>query len=237
MREYKESNEKQYAEDLKYWCNSCGELHHWGQYDITEEELPEDLRIAYNTLWEEGTGSYCYLVTYLGKNYVALINEYDDNYAETINVKMDQVYQMAKDVVTDIESEQIFKDTQVILAKQPEMLCYEVVVLLNPDDSKEHFNMITSWLRENAYREEAHLEAIGAISYERILELLPKDATSSIWTNGEDILCKTAESAETIADFLENLGVLTDSCTGYFDPVEDQYNNETDECSGWYYVH
>ena len=55
------------------------------------------------------------------------------------------------------------------------------------------------------------------------------------WTDGEEILCKTEEAAEHLADFLEDLGF--DSVrTGYYDPEEDQRNNEVNDHTGWYYV-
>ena len=55
------------------------------------------------------------------------------------------------------------------------------------------------------------------------------------WTDGEEILCKTAEAAEHLADFLEDIGF---DCvhTGYYDPEEDRRNNEIDDHTGWYYV-
>lgn len=75
------------------------------------------------------------------------------------------------------------------------------------------------------------------MTYNDILENLPKTNTYSIWTNGEDILCETKEKAETIADFIEQLGVVTNANTGYFDPEEDIRTEEMDKCTGWYYVH
>lgn len=75
------------------------------------------------------------------------------------------------------------------------------------------------------------------ITYSDIIASLPKDNSHSMWSNGEDILCESEEQAEVIADFLEQLGVVTDANTGYFDPSEDLASKENDECTGWYYVH
>lgn len=56
------------------------------------------------------------------------------------------------------------------------------------------------------------------------------------WTNGEFILCPTAEAAENIADFLESLGLTDCAVTGYFDPEADAYSGTLDDCSGWHYA-
>ena len=55
------------------------------------------------------------------------------------------------------------------------------------------------------------------------------------WTDGEEILCKTEEQAEAVADFLEDLGFeyLT---TGYYDPEEDKREGCVDEHTGYWYI-
>ena len=80
IRKYSDS-EKDYAkytDDLRYWCNACGELHKWGQYDIQDEaELPAEVRELYNTLWEDNpNGLLCYLTELDGKYGISLIAEY-----------------------------------------------------------------------------------------------------------------------------------------------------------------
>lgn len=75
------------------------------------------------------------------------------------------------------------------------------------------------------------------ITYNDIITSLPKNNSRTIWTNGEDILCETENEAEVIANFLEQLGAVTDANTGYFDPEEDSRNDEEDEGTGWHYVH
>lgn len=61
-----------------------------------------------------------------------------------------------------------------------------------------------------------------------------------IWSDGEEILCRTEAAAETVADLFEYLyrndnGDQADRIhTGYYDPEEDRENS--DEYTGWYYV-
>lgn len=52
---------------------------------------------------------------------------------------------------------------------------------------------------------------------------------------GNELLCKTKEQAEVIADFFEDLG-FDYVRTGYYDPKEDAKENCADEYTGWYYV-
>lgn len=55
------------------------------------------------------------------------------------------------------------------------------------------------------------------------------------WTDGEEILCKTEEQAEVLADFLEDVG-FDYVQTGYYDPKEDERNNEVNDHTGYWYV-
>ena len=72
-----------------YWCNSCGELHFHGQYDLEEQDLPHELRWVYRCLWGDVYHLPCYLmdmaVQY--KEYgLAFVVEYDDCTAEDCGI-------------------------------------------------------------------------------------------------------------------------------------------------------
>jgi hypothetical protein len=60
------------------------------------------------------------------------------------------------------------------------------------------------------------------------------------WSAGDEILCKTESAADALADMFETLyasqgeEILVN--TGYYDPVEDERNNELDRFTGWWYV-
>ncbi len=68
---------------VRYWSNACGDLHHFGERDITEEELPAELREAYHSIWSERYDFACYLVeTADGCRGVALIADFEkDDFA------------------------------------------------------------------------------------------------------------------------------------------------------------
>lgn len=65
-------------------------------------------------------------------------------------------------------------------------------------------------------------------------------ADGTVWSDGEDILCKTEDAADAIYDLLIQLYESQDERvviqTGYFDPEEDRRNGEENRYTGWWYV-
>lgn len=103
---------------IKYWCNACGELHHHGKFDISEDELPKPLRRAYNDLWEEGAAGCCtYLVETEEVGYgIALIAEYDEYFGKTCGLTMDGLF------------EALLKDMEDLAARE-ELWCAHIYAL------------------------------------------------------------------------------------------------------------
>lgn len=54
------------------------------------------------------------------------------------------------------------------------------------------------------------------------------------WHNGDEFLFEREEDCESVANFLRALN-FPDVHTDYYDPEEDERNNEVDELTGWYY--
>lgn len=54
------------------------------------------------------------------------------------------------------------------------------------------------------------------------------------YDGGDDILCRTEEHANALADWLDEHGY--DAVTGYFDPADDEKENCVDHLTGWWYV-
>ena len=76
--------------------------------------------------------------------------------------------------------------------------------------------------------------------FETIVERLREEPSGHIWSNGSEILCQTNDVADAIADLLECMyeahGEEIVIKTGYYDPIEDKRNGETDRYTGWWYV-
>lgn len=77
--------------------------------------------------------------------------------------------------------------------------------------------------------------------FEIIVERLSDCSDRSIWSpSGDEILCKTENVANVLADILEQLykahGESVIINTGFYDPEEDKRNGEEDCRTGWWYV-
>lgn len=78
-------------------------------------------------------------------------------------------------------------------------------------------------------------EEIANRTMENIFQLLP-NRPSRIWSDGSEILCQTESMAEAIADLFDAMYGVPIAHTGYYDPDEDERNNEVTESTGFYYV-
>lgn len=64
---------------------------------------------------------------------------------------------------------------------------------------------------------------------------------AGVRTDGSEILCEDEETAEYVADTIENLCKDEDGdnyliCTGYYDPEEDMRDGCVDSYTDWWYV-
>ena len=76
--------------------------------------------------------------------------------------------------------------------------------------------------------------------FEEITDRLRDYSEGDIWTVGDEILCKTEEVTDALADMFECLyraqGEDILVVTGYYDPVEDEKYGQVDRCTGWWFV-
>lgn len=152
---YRAENVNQYLYDLNYWCNACGDLHYNGNYNIQEKDLPKELKRAYHELWKEGTGSLCYLVEYKGEYMIALINEFDEEYARDIlHCTMKQLFKRMESKALEFLNKRVFETAKIIIAEEfPGTLnCHDFVVLLPWDSDKALFNEVADILYRNVYK-------------------------------------------------------------------------------------
>ncbi|MBO5609119.1 MAG: hypothetical protein J5929_01925 [Eubacterium sp.] len=163
MKIYTDRNE--YENDLTYYCNACGEVFIDG-IDSKPEDLPLPLQKAYDELWSDGTGSYCYLVKYKDEYGLALINEYHEFTDEGKSGEMNN-YEQAVKVGNRVEN--MFPYT-VFIGKEMGFpgttpdgsqgdYATELVVFIKPETSRKDFNAIADWLYNNAYKNIEHPDA------------------------------------------------------------------------------
>lgn len=74
--------------------------------------------------------------------------------------------------------------------------------------------------------------------YALLVDLLPHspETDPKFWAQGNLLLCKTEEAANTMADLLEAIGITDCATTGHFDPREDAAAGSEDQLTGYYYV-
>lgn len=150
---YEFDNELELNRHLKYWCNACGELHHHGEYDIEDiAELPEELQRAYNELWKDGNGCYEYLVEYDGSYYVALVSEFDDTFADDVNLTMEELYEVGKKNALKLYNEDLFKNTVLVIGKDTGCNeCHEFMFLVPAMESENVYDEIEETIYLNIW--------------------------------------------------------------------------------------
>jgi len=59
---------------------------------------------------------------------------------------------------------------------------------------------------------------------------------SDIWCDGEEILSPSENVITVVADLIDRIANNAVSCTGFYDPKEDERDNCVDDHTGMYYV-
>lgn len=151
---YEFDSELELNKHLKYWSNCCGELHHYGEYDLENiSELPEELQRAFNELWEEENGCLEYLVEYDKKYYIALISEFDSTFSYDCMLSMDELYEIVKRNALELYNENLFKNTILILGKKTGLDdCHEVIFLVPAMESKKIYDEIEDTIYINIWK-------------------------------------------------------------------------------------
>lgn len=149
---YSNKESEKYNNDLKYWSDRFGYLHHFGAEDITEDELPEELKPIYRDYWElDKDGNETYLAQYKGINGIAFVNEY---YETDCGKPTDNNYEQASKVAKVISEND---DCTVILAKQlgfedsQDGAATDLIVFMPATISKERFDQISKEFANVAY--------------------------------------------------------------------------------------
>lgn len=152
-------SQAEYEKALRYWSNSMGELHHYGQYDITEAELPAPLQRVYRefVIFEQ-YGSRCYLCE-TEKGYgIALVNEYDVSYAADCKLSMDSLFLCAAVEAAALRVRPEFHDAEIFLGECCGMeSCHELCVVFPATVEPKEFNAAAELLDKSVYEVSSEL--------------------------------------------------------------------------------
>lgn len=106
----------EFDDGLDFWCNCAGDLFHDGKDIDSVEELPLEVKRAYEDLWTDDVNdARCYVVEYAGRYGIALEAEYDHGDAEYFNLTYGELIQAAKRKASDIAT--AFPEFEVIFGK------------------------------------------------------------------------------------------------------------------------
>lgn len=142
--------------DFVFWSNSCGDLHHNGEYDIDKvEDLPKELQRAYNELWCEGVyGLRCYLVEFNGKYGISFEAGYGEGFADDLGITYEGFVKTVRGKAVACSNE--YPEYDVIFGKDTEEWSDgsvdSVVMIIMPwDISKEKFDEVGRYFESMCY--------------------------------------------------------------------------------------
>lgn len=146
-----ESKEELYNH-FSYWCTATGDFFHNGNY-IEEQDVPEPLLKAYKELYKEGNGCYEYLAEYDGKYYVALVSEFDSEYAEDSDMSMGELFEIGKDNALNLYSSELFANTMLVIGKGTGVDgCHEFMFLVPVETKETVYDEIEKTIYDKIYQ-------------------------------------------------------------------------------------
>ena len=106
---------KKYSEDLRYYSNSLGWLHHFGEYDLgSPKELPGPLRTAFANVWHRTEGCDCLLAQHHGEYGIALVATYDGFAGEGATAwTIYALYECAKRKAYELSKDPVFSKAKL----------------------------------------------------------------------------------------------------------------------------
>lgn len=118
---------------IKYWSNSSGELHYHGKRDITEDELPEILRRAYQNVYNRYDAFPSYLVE--TNNGYGLSIEWcvDEDYARSFGLSLEDVALKMEELLTAYRQNYSLRGSDIYLFEGTEVDGNTVVFVFPAD--------------------------------------------------------------------------------------------------------
>ena len=152
-----EESVRAFDKALLFWGNALGELHcphKEGLPDITEEELPDELKRVYQELfWEPcGDASLRYLVETEKGFGLALLNEYDGVTAETSGMDFGPLFETVIADGDSIANDKLFENCEIFAGERTGFDgCHELIVVVPYNVSIDEFKKIAEKLDDYTY--------------------------------------------------------------------------------------
>lgn len=142
---------------FEYWSNCAGDLFNANDKEISENELPRELKTAWDKLWSEDYGSYCYLVKNGNEYGILLINEYttEDNMThEDVVARARETDKFAKEMGIGMK---IYAGLEADISSYDDMKD-ELIVFMPYDTKPEDVNAVAKFLYKTAYDKDISFE-------------------------------------------------------------------------------
>lgn len=146
------SYENGFGNDLVFWSNATGDLHHGDQID--EGDLPVELQRAFNELWSDGYLTCCYLVEFKGHYGVMLEAVYDSGHADGIGITRSELLNRVERKCEYVSKE--YPAYEVVFGKDTLRwsdgeVDSQLLVFIPWDASRDAFGSLADWLDATVY--------------------------------------------------------------------------------------
>lgn len=124
-----------------------------------------------------------------------------------------------------------------VLIKKTDMGLIEAGLYREPECNEEYSGTFTfeCFYRDTVVICEEENNGEGQDLADLLIANLPSEP-GAIWQDGAEILTVSEDFCESLADIIE-LFIDCDVCTSYYDPKEDERNDEIDSHTGYYSIH
>ena len=213
---------------LAYWSNAAGDLYNpYNGYvkNISESDLPEELKNAWDHLWSENTGSYCYLIEHDGKFGIMLVNEYteeDKMSHDDICGRGEEVLKMAEDIGLNLEVYAGLEDGYEVYD-----LTDELITVFPCDTDPKKFNAVAEFLYNAAYKKDVTYDAYKeSKNHQQEIDQMTEEKSDLDVIKEAYAASDKEESASYLAEVLMDDQIST---YGIFEDLASAYINGSEE--------
>ena len=159
---FRESDENydDIRDSIQYWSNAIGELGF-----RSENDLPSQVQRIYHELYFEGeSGGLRYLVQTPKGFGIALINEYDNQTAQSCSLSMERLFETVIQDSELISKDPLFENAEIYVGEFTGFeMSHELIVIFPWDISKDAFTQAASRLDELAYQTCFHMKNANSL--------------------------------------------------------------------------
>lgn len=152
---------------LRYWSNASGDLFDPnipGEECITEAGLPNVLRRAYRELWNEDSGCLMYLAESEGDYGIAMIGEYDTDFADDCGMSMDELFESMRRDMAELAAQDSMWAAKFFACEESGFdNCHELIVFVPAQMPKRDFERACMDIQTIMWSDAKRIRAVNNI--------------------------------------------------------------------------